>query len=125
MLTALAIYAVLTPSDIKLPPEHWRSTQGAINVVYVSDPAISCRSNTGMITLACTLGERPNAVVTILMDPCLIDRSAFASALCKAPDRDTLLRDSCRYTGDIYARLACHEVIGHQLGRWPADHPRH
>lgn len=120
------VYDRLRPFDIAMPPVKWRSTEGRIAVIYRADPREVCRTNAGMTTLACTLGRKPNPVVTILPFPSSFADEPFARSMAAAAtveDQDALIRTSCSHDREVYARLVCHEVIGHQLGQWPGDHP--
>lgn len=125
MIPFMLIAAALKPYDIQLPPERYRSTQGPIIVLYVDDPRTICHQHPGQIGIACTT-DGTLGHITILPLPEQFRDEPFARSLIDLDDtgREAKLRTACKYTDQVYSRLACHEIEGHQLGRWPANHPK-
>lgn len=144
------IQAVLRPSDIDMPPLRWRGAVARhhIEVRFERDPRKVCSRNYGMTTIACTFQfasfERADgsfamgAPLTIMPNPCDFSDEPFAKRACRALRVDMaaikrgtstnflipLLVVSCSFDKEIWGRLACHEIIGHQIGEWPASHPK-
>lgn len=134
-----AIHRALKPWDIVLPPTALQAkTDGPINVIFSVDPRKECRQAEGMITLACTLErttpvwngktwvDGPKSKLTVMPMPTNFRDESFAYMIEQAVMTGdigaeiALWRTSCapKYRGQVYARLGCHETIGHQLNGW-------
>lgn len=133
LLTALlltasgpSLYDHLLPQDIELPPKNYQRIDPTmpIHVEFFTSPEKYCLPSKGYLALACTVG-RPGHSVSLMPDPCLFFDDRFAEAVCKAkPLPAPLLRESClpKYRSDVFARLSCHEIVGHQMNGW--IHPK-
>ena len=120
-----AFLAALSPQVVQMPPTQHRGMGEAVTVevIYVADPRTVCPSGKepGGVTLGCTLGKAPNKVVSVLPDPCE-QKGRYAAFLCEldqaggTPQLNAVwASNSCDFKWETWARLFCHEVVGHQI----------
>lgn len=128
-LAALALAtAALPPQAIELPPAQYRVAPASnpdVDILFVENPAGVCRAAPeGYVTHACTLGKRPNKVITVLPIPCDFPGEKFAALICRDYERGVApivnargLEVACSpaFRFEVFARLTCHEGMGHQV----------